>query len=180
MPDERAAPRWGALTLRRATQADAAALLEVYAPFVNGSAVSFEAIVPTEAEFAARIRSANEGWVWLVAEEGGECLGYAYGSAHRARAAYRWSTEVSAYLGPRARGRGVGRALYTQLFGDLAALGYCQAFAGITLPNDASVAFHRAMGFQPIGVFHRVGRKFGVWHDVAWLQRELRDSPPEG
>lgn len=168
------------MKIRRATESDAAALLAVYAPFVEGSAVSFEAEVPTVAEFAGRIRTANEGWAWLLAEEEGRILGYAYGSAHRARAAYRWSTEVSAYLAPEARGRGVGRALYRQLFEELAGLGYCNAYAGITLPNEPSVGFHRAMGFEPIGVFRKVGRKLAAWHDVAWLQRELRAAPPEG
>ena len=169
-----------ALAIRPATPADAAALLAIYAPFVERTAVSFEETVPMQAEFAERIRAANERWVWLVAESDGALAGYAYAGAHRARSAYRHSVEVSAYVAESHRRRGVARALYEALFPRLAALGYCNAYAGIALPNDASVALHRALGFADVGVFPRVGRKFGRWHDVAWLHRPLRDEPAAG
>jgi phosphinothricin acetyltransferase len=97
---------------------------------------------------------------------------------HRERAAYRWSAEVSAYVHASHYRQGVGAALYRALFDVLASKGYCNAYAGITLPNEASLALHHKLGFQSIGVFKAVGRKFGHWHDVAWLQRVLRDSPP--
>lgn len=113
-----------------------------------------------------------------MAERDGECLGYAYGSSHRERAAYRWSVETSAYVAPRAHRQGVGKALYGRLLEALAGRGYCQAYAGITLPNEASMALHLSVGFTPVGVFQAVGRKLGAWHDVAWLQRRLRDQPP--
>jgi len=115
-----------------------------------------------------------------VAEAGGEIQGYAYGSSHRARAAYRWSVETSAYVREGHRGRGLGTCLYGELLPRLAALGYCNAYAGIALPNEGSQALHRRAGFEPVGVFRRVGRKFGSWHDVAWWQRPLRDAPPVG
>ncbi|MFN8587588.1 MAG: arsinothricin resistance N-acetyltransferase ArsN1 family B [Candidatus Eisenbacteria bacterium] len=166
-----------ALVIRPARETDAAALLAIYAPFVATTAVSFEETVPTPDEFAARIRTAQERWAWLAAESGGAVVGYAYAGAHRARAAYRHSVEVSAYVAPEARRRGVARALYAELFARLAELGYCNAYAGIALPNDASLALHRALGFADVGVFRRVGRKFGRWHDVAWLHRVLRDAP---
>lgn len=165
------------ILIRPATTADAPALLAIYRPYVETSAVSFETVVPTAAEFAARIGKALNGWHWLVAEHAGSCVGYAYGSAHRERAAYRYSVEVSAYVDTGHHRRGIGRALYLQLFDALAAKGYCHAYAGITLPNDASVALHRGVGFEPVGVFKSVGRKFGRWHDVAWFQRRLRDAP---
>ncbi|MFP5304983.1 MAG: arsinothricin resistance N-acetyltransferase ArsN1 family B [Gammaproteobacteria bacterium] len=165
------------ILIRPATTADAPALLAIYRPYVETSAVSFETVVPTAAEFAARIEKALNGWHWLVAEHAGGCVGYAYGSAHRERAAYRYSVEVSAYVDTGHHRRGIGRALYLQLFDALAAKGYCHAYAGITLPNDASVALHRGVGFEPVGVFKSVGRKFGRWHDVAWFQRRLRDAP---
>jgi len=168
-----------AVTLRAATAADAAAVLEIYRPSIEGSAVSFEVVVPSIEEIAARIEKSRARWQWLVAEREGRILGYAYGTEHRARAAYRWSVEVSAYVRSDGRRQGVGRALYLRLFDDLAALGFCQAFAGIVLPNDASVALHRAVGFEPVGVFHRVGRKLGRWHDVAWFERPLGPTPPE-
>jgi phosphinothricin acetyltransferase len=164
--------------IRTATEADAPALLEIYRPFVDSSAVSFEVAVPTVEDFAARIAKAVAGWQWLVAVRDGQRVGYAYGSAHRERLAYRWSTEVSAYVHPDCRRQGIGRVLYLRLFDELAGKGYCNAYAGITLPNAGSVALHCSVGFEPVGVFKDVGRKFGKWHDVGWFQRKLRDSPP--
>jgi len=164
--------------IRTATEADASALLAIYRPFVDSSAVSFETVAPTVEEFAARIAKAVAGWQWLVAVRDGQCIGYAYGSSHRERQAYRWSVEVSAYVHPSYYRQGIGRALYLRLFDDLAHKGYCNAYAGITLPNAGSVALHRSVGFEPLGVFKDVGRKFGKWHDVGWYQRKLRDSPP--
>ena len=166
------------LCIRQAAETDARELLAIYRPFVEASVVSFETVAPTVDEFAARIAKAVAGWQWLVAEHDGRCVGYAYGGVHRERAAYRWSAEVSAYMHADYRRQGIGRALYLRLFDDLAERGYCGAFAGITLPNDGSVALHRSVGFEVIGVFRSVGRKFGKWHDVAWYQRVLRDSPP--
>ncbi len=166
------------IRIRPATEADAPALLAIYRPFVEDTAVSFELVAPTVEEFAARIEKSLASWQWLVAEREDQLVGYAYGSSHRARPAYRWSVEVSAYVHPSQHRQGVGRALYLRLFEELAEKGYCNAFAGTTLPNDGSVALHRSVGFEPIGVFKAVGRKFGRWHDVAWFQRILRDSPP--
>jgi L-amino acid N-acyltransferase YncA len=157
---------------------DAAALLAIYAPLVAETTISFEVEVPTTEDFRERILGYRKSHAWLVAERDGRILGYAYGSPHRARAAYRFSCETSAYVAPEARRRGIGRLLYEELFDRLAARGYCHAYAGITLPNDASVALHRRVGFAPIGVFPRVGRKFGRWHDVAWYHRPLREGPP--
>jgi L-amino acid N-acyltransferase YncA len=166
--------------VRPATLSDAAAMLSIYRPFIESTAVSFETLVPTVEEFAARVARSLAGWQWLVAEQDGRCVGYAYGTSHRERAAYRWSVEVSAYVHPGHQRAGIGRALYQELFRDLAGKGFCNAFAGITLPNDASVALHRNLGFEPIGTFKSIGRKFGKWYDVAWFQRALRDDPPEG
>lgn len=163
--------------IRTASHADAPALLEIYRPYVEHTAISFETEVPTVDEFAARIDKALKRWTWLVAEENGKCIGYAYGSAHRERAAYRWSVETSAYIHADHHRQGVGRLLYEELFQQLESLGYCNAFAGIALPNDASVGLHRSVGFEPIGVFKRVGWKFDRWHDVAWLQRQIRELP---
>lgn len=165
-------------SLRAATPDDAPALLAIYRPFVESTAISFEQIPPTIDDFAARVAKALTRWQWLVAVEGGEILGYAYGSTHRERYGYRLSVEVSAYVDPRHQRRGLGRALYARLFSDLAALGYCNAYAGITLPNPGSVALHEGVGFERIGVFPRVGHKFGEWHDVAWYHRPLLDGPP--
>jgi phosphinothricin acetyltransferase len=165
------------LSIRQATVDDAAALQAIYAPYVESTPVSFETVVPRVDEFAARIAKSLSKWQYLVAERDGLIVGYAYGSSHRERAAYQWSVEVSAYVDPSCHRQGIGRALYVNLFDDLIAMGYCTAFAGITLPNDASVGLHRSVGFEPIGVFRRIGWKFDRWHDVAWMQRTLRERP---
>ena len=165
------------LTIRQATEADAPALLKIYAPFVESTAVSFETAVPTLEEFAARVVKSLSRWQYLVADCDGDIAGYAYGSTHRERAAYRYSVEVSAYVDPRFQRQGIGSALYRRLFDDLIAKGYCSAFAGITLPNEASVGMHRSVGFEHIGVFRRIGWKFDRWYDVVWMQRSLREKP---
>jgi L-amino acid N-acyltransferase YncA len=177
LPGPAALPR---LLLRDATVADAKALLAIYTPFVTDTAVSFETEVPPLDTFAARIDKALAQWAWLVAvDASGACLGYAYGSAHRERAAYRYCTEVSAYIAPGQRGRGLGRQLYGALFDRLAARGFCTALAGVVQPNAASMALHRAMGFSIVGTYQRAGWKFGAWHDITWLQRPLRERPPQ-
>jgi L-amino acid N-acyltransferase YncA len=163
--------------IRPARAANAPELLKIYRPFVESTTVSFEEAAPGLDEFAARIEKSLAGWQWLVACEEGACVGYAYASAHRERSAYRWSVEVSAYVDAAWQRRGIGRELYLALFADLARKGYCNAYAGIALPNEASVALHRGVGFTPCGVFHRIGRKFGRWHDVAWFERPLREEP---
>jgi phosphinothricin acetyltransferase len=165
--------------IRPATPDDAASLLEIYRPYVEGTAVSFETETPSVQAFADRIDKALNGWAWLVAEEDGQCVGYAYGGPHRERAAYRWSTETSAYIRAGWQGKGLGKMLYQALFERLAERGYCNALAVVVVPNDASVALHRAVGFEAVGVFKRGGHKFDTWHDVMWLQRALRTSPPD-
>jgi phosphinothricin acetyltransferase len=157
--------------IRSATLADAQACLAIYTPAITESATSFELEVPTVAEFAGRIDKALADYAWLVFESDGRVVGYAYGGLHRARPAYRWSTEVSVYVAPDQAGKGIGRRLYEALFPILAGRGYATALAGITLPNDASVALHRALGFTPVGVFHNIGWKFGRWHDTSWWER---------
>ncbi|GAB4581744.1 MAG: GNAT family N-acetyltransferase [Anaerolineales bacterium] len=166
------------LLIRRATLTDAEPLLAIYHPFVVETAVSFEVKPPSVEEFRARIEKALSGWAWFVAEVDGVPVGYAYGSQHRARAAYKWSVEVSAYIHPAHQGKGLGRGLYGALLPHLAEIGYCNAYAGITLPNEASMGFHRAMGFEHIGVFKSAGWKFGQWHNVAWLHLPIRERPP--
>jgi phosphinothricin acetyltransferase len=152
----------------------------IYAPYVEHTAISFEEQAPGPDEMAARIEKCRTRWQWLVAELDGGVVGYAYGSEHRARAAYRWSVEVSAYVGQQYHRLGIGRALYETLLAELAEKGFCNAFAGITLPNMSSVKLHTSVGFELIGTFRSIGWKFGRWHDVAWFQRTLRDKPPGG
>ena len=164
------------MLVRDASPADAAACAAIYAPYVTDTAISFEAEPPGDTEMAGRIAASAERHAWLVGEEDGRVVGYAYGGPFRARAAYRFATEVSVYLEAGRRGTGAGRTLYDALLERLAGLGFTEAVAAMTLPNEASAGLHRAMGFETVGTFRRVGHKFGVWHDVEWLQRPL--APP--
>jgi L-amino acid N-acyltransferase YncA len=164
-------------TIRLATPEDAAAILAIYAPIVRDTAISFEVEPPTLVEMAERIATTLPHLPWLVCDRQGEVLGYVYASAHRARAAYQWSVDVTVYIQAAARRTGIGRALYTALFALLALQGFCQCFAGITLPNPASVGLHEALGFQALGIYRRVGYKRGAWHDVGWWQRTLQPCP---
>ncbi len=164
--------------------ADAVACASIYAPYVAGTATSFEDVPPSADEMTRRIASAASTHAWLVAElPGGRVVGYAYGTPYRARPAYRWSTEVSVYLAvDTPRRTGAGRALYERLLAVLTDRGYHCAIAGITLPNEASVALHRALGFAEIGVERRVGYKLDAWRDVLRMQRDLvvenSETPP--
>jgi phosphinothricin acetyltransferase len=175
---EQASPR---LTIRDASEADAAACAAIYQPFVLDTAVSFEITPPTETEMVARIAEAAATHAWLVAELGGDIAGYAYARPFAAREAYRWSTETSIYLSPRHRGAGVGRSLYEALLARLIERGFRVAVAKMTLPNPASEGLHAALGFRPVGVHRGIGFKNGAWYDVAIAQRELgaADDPAE-
>jgi phosphinothricin acetyltransferase len=160
-------------TIRIATPDDAGQVLDIYAPFCIATAISFETEAPSLEEIKRRITSTLEFFPWLVAEGRGRVLGYAYGGRHRERAAYRWSADVSVYVREDARGKGLGRALYTSLFAILRLQGIHNILGGITLPNPASVALHEAMGLRPIGLYPRIGYKCGQWHDVGWWQLSL-------
>jgi len=165
------------MLIRPAQDEDVPELLAIYRPYVEGTTVSFEEDPPSPEEFAKRVGKYAESHAWLVAVADGRIAGYAYGSPHRERAAYRFSTETSVYVASVAQRTGVGRALYEALMPRLADKGYCNAYAGVALPNAASVALHEAVGFRQVGVFPRVGHKFGRWHDVLWLHRALREEP---
>ncbi len=155
--------------LRFVAPVDAAQIAAIYAPFCRETAVSFEAEALDEATMRERICAVADRYPWLVAvSERSEILGYAYATKHRERAAYRWSVDFTVYLAPSAKGRGIGTELYNALVAICRLLGYHRAFAGIALPNEASVRLHEKVGFRPIGVYHRVGYKLGKWHDVGW------------
>jgi phosphinothricin acetyltransferase len=168
------------MQVRDATEDDAEACAAIYAPYVTDTVITFEYEPPSAAEMARRIVVAQRAHAWLVLEEGGRVVGYAYGGLFRAREAWSWACEVSVYLEPGRRRGGDGRALYEALLTHLTDRGYRTAVAGMTLPNDASEGLHRAMGFEPVGVYPRIGWKFGAWHDVAFAQRALGcDGPPD-
>ena len=167
-----------AVIVRGGDPSDAHACAGIYAPYVEETAISFEAIPPSASEMGQRIAEAIDTHAWLVLEDGGRVVGYAYGGPLNRRAAYRWSCEVSVYVERGRRRTGAGRALYEALFERLTQRGFCMAVAGMTLPNEASVGLHRAMGFQTVGVYRRIGYKLGAWHDVEWMQRPLAAASP--
>lgn len=159
--------------IRSAAGADAPGVLAIYAPIVESSAITFETETPPVTEIEARIQRGVSDYAWLVADREGDILGYAYAGMLRLRAAYRAAVETSVYVAPAAQRSGVASELYRALFAALAKREFHTALAAITLPNDASVAFHEAHGFCGVGHFREVGNKFGAWHDVGWWQRML-------
>ncbi|MFL5243648.1 MAG: arsinothricin resistance N-acetyltransferase ArsN1 family B [Gemmataceae bacterium] len=160
--------------IRLALEQDAESILAIYKPFCVSTAVSFETDPPSIEEMARRIRSTLQRFPWLVVDHGEKVLGYAYAGPHRERAAYRWSVEATAYVSQSQRRMGIGRALYTSLFHILKLQGFYNAYAGITLPNPASVGLHESVGFRPVGVYRNVGYKLGAWHDVGWWQLTIQ------
>ncbi|MGO9819860.1 MAG: N-acetyltransferase family protein [Solirubrobacteraceae bacterium] len=164
---------------------DALACAHIYEPAVTDGVSSLEEIAPSSTQVRQRIEWVMRGYPWLVAEDdGGAVVGYAYATQHRERAAYRWATDTSVYVAPSHHRRGIGRSLYGALMPLLVRQGYYVACAGITLPNDASVALHESFGFEPVGSYDRVGFKFGRWWAVGWWLAQLREqvdgaTPPE-
>ncbi len=166
---------------RLATPADARAVHEIYAPIVRDTTISFEWDPPTIEEVATRIqRTLADGYPWLVTEEGDVIAGYAYAGRFRTRAAYDWAAETSVYVRADRHRSGVGRTTYAALLRVLDRQGFRSAYGVMTLPNAASEALHRALGFAEVGRFPRVGWKFDGWHDVAVWRVELGsdDAPP--
>jgi phosphinothricin acetyltransferase len=187
--------------IRAVTVADAPAIQAIYAPYVTDTIISFETTPPSVDEIAARIQKVTSKYPWLVyivdeivdeptegtalSQNGGQphtqqvIAGYVYASTHHERAAYQWSVDVSVYINPKYHRRNIGRGLYTALFELLRAQGFVNAYAGISLPNAGSVGIHEAMGFEPVGVFDKVGYKFGGWHDVGYWALRLREPSAE-
>lgn len=157
--------------IRTAAENDADQVLAIYTPFVTDTSVSFEEQVPDVAEMRRRI---SQALMWLVDDVDGVIRGYGYATPHRVRSAYRFTVELSAYVHPDFQRLGVAKGLYERLLDALSEQGFNTALAGITVPNDASVKFHRALGFADVGVLSAVGFKQERWHDVLWMQRPVR------
>ena len=161
------------MSIRLATKADLLQILAIYAPYVENTTFSFEYEPPTPAEFENRFSHITAQFPWLVWEENGEILGYAYASAPFSRAAYRWCAEPSIYLAPHARRKGIGKALYAALEELLRLQGYRTAYAIITSGNPDSIAFHKAMGYSYLAEFPDCGFKHGAWCGITWMEKLL-------
>lgn len=176
------------IRIRLATDDDAAGILSVYAPYID-TPITFEESVPSAEEFSARIAHIQAGYPYLVAEtvstpnsgETPRIVGYAYAHAQAERAAYGWNAELSVYLSPETRGRGLGTVLYRALVDLVREQGVKAAYALVTVPNAASKHLHEAFGFTCMGVQKNAGYTCGAWRDVAWLVLALApfDAEPE-
>lgn len=170
------------MRMRSASPADAEAIEAIYRPIVLETAISSEWEPPSVKEFRARIEKVTAKYPWLVALDDEDAVaGFVYANTHRDAPSYQWSVNTSVFIRDDMHASGVGKALYVRLFQELQTLGYYRAFAGIALPNVASVALHESVGFQPIGVYEKVGFKFGQWRDVGWWKRQLQlhDTEPQ-
>lgn len=160
--------------IRFATKEDISPMLEIYRPYVEKTTVSFEYTCPSLAEFTARFTKYTGQFPWLVWEEEGEILGYAYACAPFTRMAYSWVAEASVYLHPKAHRRGIGTALYRALEAILTKQGYLTLYTLVTSENAASLAFHQAVGYEIRADFPRQGFKMGKALGVIWLEKTLQ------
>lgn len=160
------------MTIRSATEADSAALLHIYAQYME-TPVTFEYELPTPQAFARRIAGIRSEYPYLVCEEQGRVIGYAYAHRQMERAAYQWNAELSVYLDKDHTGRGLGKALYTLLIEILKQQNVKTVYGGVTVPNQKSENLHAALGFRRLGTYHRTGYKCGAWHDVAWFEKQI-------
>lgn len=177
------------ITIRTAVLQDAEALLEIYAPYVKNTAITFEYDVPTVEEFAGRMSNVLRRYPYLVAEVDGEPAGYAYAGPFKERAAYDWAVETTVYVKEDMKKHGIGRALYEALEKTLAAQGILNLNACIAFPEKEdeylttdSVKFHKKMGFSKVGRFHKCGCKFGRWYDMVWMEKHIgthEENPAE-
>lgn len=167
--------------IRHATNHDAEAILKIYKPFIENTAITFEYTVPSIEEFQLRITPIIEHYPYLVCEFNNEVIGYAYAHKFRERAAYDWDIETSVYVNDQFHQKGIATKLYEKLLEECILQGFHNAFAGITLPNIKSEKFHAKLGFTEIGVFKNAGFKQGAWHSVLFMERNLIpcDGVPE-
>lgn len=159
--------------VRLVKEADSKNILEIYAPFITDTAVSFEYTVPSEEEFTTRIKSIAEEYPYLVCEEDNEITGYAYAHRYLERAAYQWDVEVTIYLAPAAQKKGIGGLLYAKLEKVLFAQGIKNLYACITANNEQSIKFHEKCGYNLVGTFKKAGYKNDAWQDVVWMEKSI-------
>ncbi len=172
----------GSVRIRPARVADGFRISEIYHPYVIETPITFEETPPDAREMETRIASITAQYPYLVAEVRDRVIGYAYACAHRPRVSFRWSVDVAIYLDRDFRQRGLGRVLYGRLLPIIREQGYVMAYAGITVPNDASIGLHESFGFRCVAVFEREGYKLGQWRNVGWWELALSPAcaaPPE-
>lgn len=157
---------------------DSAAILAVYAPYIEKTAITFEIEIPSQKDFAQRVAGIAAQFPYLLLEIDGELAGYAYAHRQAERAAFDWNAELSIYLKEGCTGKGLGRTLYSLLEELLAMQGYVNFFGVITASNATSIAMHTKMGYRLVGLHEHTGYKFGQWHDVAWMHRRVHDGEP--
>ena len=158
--------------IRFAKSEDAKNLLNIYEQYID-TPITFEYVLPTIEEFAGRIGQIGAFYPYLICEDGGQAIGYAYGHRAMKRAAYQWNAELSIYLDQNSTSKGLGKCLYAQLIDILKLQGIRNVYGCVTIPNEKSEGLHLAMGFKKSGVYHKTGYKCGRWHDVAWFEKEI-------
>lgn len=163
--------------IRVAEKKDAAAILNIYAPYIKDTAITFEYEVPSAEEFAGRIEAVTRTFPWLICEIDGQTAGYAYASLFRPRAAFQWDAEMSVYLSPDFHRMGIASALYACMENVLHEQGYLNLYALITHPNPVSEGFHADRGYRSLGIYQRTGYKFGKWHDLIVMEKQLAPLP---
>lgn len=167
-------PRVKQVSIRMAQSDDAQAILDIYAPFIKDTAITFTSKIPTVSDISDKMASIKERYPYLVCTIDDSVVGFAYASSVRPHEAYVWNSELSIYVDPKHHGRGIATALYTALFSILRAQGFCNLYAVITLPNDASIALHKHFGFTELGVHEACGYKLGAWRDVLWMIHRIQ------
>ena len=168
------------LTIRFATPNDAEALVAIYAPYILKTAITYEYEIPSTAEFAERISTYSAKYPYLVAEQNGTPVGYAYACPLGSRPAFDWAVETAIYIREGCKGLGIGKALYEKLEAILRSMGIRTMTAAVASVDhddpyltNASITFHQRMGFTPVGTFHHAGCKFGRWYDLTWLEKAI-------
>lgn len=166
--------------IRLVEEQDSSAIANIYRPYVEHTSISFEYEAPSTKEIQERIHTITKEYPWLVCMNDDTIVGYAYASTHRHRTAYQWSVESAIYFSQKFHSKGLASTLYKTLFSLLKLQGLYTVLAGITIPNDKSINFHKKMGFSHLGTYKNIGFKFGNWHDTQWFQLPLNDytTPP--
>ena len=174
------------LTIRMAKEEDARELLDIYAPYVTDTAITFEYEVPSAEEFADRIRTTQQKYPYLLAVSEDTILGYAYASPFKARSAYDWAAETTIYLKQECQGNGIGKQLYFALENmlkqqNILNLNACIAYTATpdAFLTNASALFHEHLGYRKVGHFTQCGYKFGTWYDMIWMEKLLGEHPNE-